>query len=285
MGIIKLTRKGLYEEIWAEPIVKLSQKFGFSDTWLARICKRNRIPRPPRGYWARIQSGQRIPKTPLPKGDDGRIIEIITHDPAPNIERALLSKNRPSKKLLRSIVIPGNQMDPHPLVSEAARILGSVDQDETGLIPPQQGCLKIHVSRDCIPRALNFIDGLIKSLTAMGFEIFLSGNRTMVSKDGVSFNMSISEEMDRRKRLKAADHKLEGYYEFGYRLYEKKAYPSGRLAFSINDLGFESQHKKSWRDTDSKSIEDSLKSIVASLIRITAIKKVLMLEKEAEEKG
>ena len=191
MEIKKLTRKELYEEVWSEPIVKLARKYGFSDVWLARICKKNNIPRPPRGYWARVQSGQRVLKTPLPKGDDKKIIEIIIHDPTQTRERIIVNKNRSSKKLLRSIVIQSNPAHPHPLVSGSTRILKSANPDTTGIVHPHHGCLDVHVSEDSLSRALNVMDSVIKSLTAMGFDIFISDNTTVVSKDGVSFSMSL----------------------------------------------------------------------------------------------
>lgn len=283
MDIKRLTRKELYEEVWSEPIVKLARKYGFSDVWLARICKKNNIPRPPRGYWARVQSGQRVPKTPLPKGDDKKIIAIITHDLTQTRERIIANRNRSSKKLLRSIVIQSNPAHPHPLVSGSARILESADPDTTGIVHPHHGCLDVHVSKDCLSRALNVMDSVIKSLTAMGFEVFISGNKTAVSKDGVSFSMSLYEEMDRRRRLKAADHNLEGYYRFGYNQYDKRAYPSGRLALSIVELGSDSLHKKTWRDAEIKNLEDHVKAIISSLIRMTAIRKALMINDQIEE--
>ncbi len=283
MDIMKITRKELYDKVWAEPIIKLARKYGFSDVWLARICKKNNIPRPPRGYWARAQSGQRVLKTPLPKGDDKKIIEIITHDPTQTRERIIANKNRSSKKLLRSIVIQSNPAHPHPLVSGSARILESANPDTTGIVHPHHGCLDVHVSKDCLSRALNVMDSVIKSLTAMGFDIFISDNTTVVSKDGVSFSMSLYEEMDRRRRLKAMDHNLEGYYQFGYNQYDKRAYPSGRLALSIEGLGSDSLHKKTWRDAEIKNLEDHLKGIISSLIRMTAIRKTLMINDQIED--
>ena len=281
MCIIRLTRQELYKQIWEEPIVKLAQRYGFSDTWLARICRKNKIPRPPRGYWARIQSGQRVPRTPLPKGDDSKIIAIITHDSDSIRANGLINKGRPSRKIWRSIIIPRKQEGPHLLIQKSAEIFEAVDQDDTGLVSPQQGCLNIHTSRECLGRALDFMDSIIKSLIANDFEVLLFGRMTRVCKDGISFSIAVFEDLDRRRRLRAIDHNLEGYYQFGYNMYEKKTYPSGRLIFCIDTLGFESQHKKIWRDTDTRNLEDNLKRIVSSLIRMTAAKSSLIQDKES----
>ena len=64
----RMTRRELYDLIWSVPITNLSKKYGLSDVGFANICKKHNIPRPLRGYWARIASGQTLKKTPLPPG-------------------------------------------------------------------------------------------------------------------------------------------------------------------------------------------------------------------------
>ncbi len=67
-----LTRLELYEQVWTTPTVQLAKKYGISDVMIAKICRRHRIPKPPLGYWARIQHGQKVSRTPLPAiGDPG----------------------------------------------------------------------------------------------------------------------------------------------------------------------------------------------------------------------
>lgn len=280
MGIIRLTRKELYEKVWSEPIVKLAREYGFSDVWLARICKRNNIPRPSRGYWARVQIGQRVSKTPLPKGDDDRIIEIYTHNPDSKEDNIVSINKSTSKKLLKSFDLIECQMNPHPCISESAKLMESAKQDITGLVSSQEGCLDINVSRESLPRALHIMDSFIKILTVMGFEISFSGNSTEVKIDDVTLVIALREELDRKRKLKASEHKLEVYYKFGYRLFDKRAYPTGNLVFSIDGLGFYSQCRRTWRDTASQRLEDCLKGIVLGLIKIAELKKRHFLEKE-----
>jgi len=277
--IVKLTRKELYDQIWSEPAVKLARKYGFSDVWLARICKKNNIPRPPRGYWARIESGQKVPKTPLPKGEN-RIIEIRVHDPGLKKEKTVSGASSDQKKRLKSIEVPLYEETPHPFISDTAKILEISSQDNTGLVPPQEGCININVSKESLSRALCIMDSLIKMLTIMGFEVSLSGNSTEVKIDDVTLNIALREELDRKRRLKASEHNLEGYYQFGYRLFDKRAYPTGKLIFSIDGLGFYSQCRRTWRDTDSQRLEDCLKGIVLGLIRVTELKKSHFLKEE-----
>jgi hypothetical protein len=285
MGTIQLTRKELYDQVWSEPVSRLAQRYGFSDVWLARICRKNNIPRPPRGYWAIVQSGGKARKTPLPKGDNSKVIEIETYDHNTKREVALSKERIPTKRLSKKIVIPADQTDPHPLVRSASITLASAQEDENGLIPYQKDCLSIQVSRDSLHRALSILDNLIKVLANIGFEILITDESTQVNIDGISLGITIYEELNKRRRIRAVDHDLEGYYRFGYCLYEYKTFPSKRLCFSVFDLGAGSTKGKSWRDSDSRKLEDCLKEFVLSMIRMAARKKKCLLNQETNDTG
>lgn len=275
-----MSRRELYDKVWNEPIVRLSKQYGISDVWLAKICKKNRIPRPPRGYWAQRQSGKKIPRTPLPKGDDGRIIEISVKERSSEKDEILFKEISSAKKILKTTVVPGFETDPHPLIKKSRNILKSVKPEPSGLLlPSQEDCLDIKVSGDSLSRALQIMDTLIKILIALGAEISLTGKSTEVRIGDVSLGMTIREKLYRR-RLKAEDHNLDGYYQFGYCLFEEKATPTGKLFLSINDTGFYNQHRKIWRDTDLNKLEDCLKGVASGLIKIAVSKKAHMLKKK-----
>jgi hypothetical protein len=70
----KITRKELYELIWSEPTTKVAEKFQRSDVCLSKICKQYNIPKPPRGYWAKKNSGVSVKQVPLPKSNDNPVI-------------------------------------------------------------------------------------------------------------------------------------------------------------------------------------------------------------------
>jgi len=56
--VITFQRNQLYDEIWSVPILQLAKQYGLSDVGLAKICTKMKIPRPPRGYWAKRSYGQ-----------------------------------------------------------------------------------------------------------------------------------------------------------------------------------------------------------------------------------
>lgn len=67
---LEITRTELYELVWSKPMTKLAKEFHLSDKGLAKKCIKHHIPRPPVGYWARVDSGQKPKKTPLPNIKD-----------------------------------------------------------------------------------------------------------------------------------------------------------------------------------------------------------------------
>ena len=59
-------REKLYEQVWSQPVQHVAKEYGVSDVWIGKVCKILKIPKPPRGYWARIRSGQKVRKPSLP---------------------------------------------------------------------------------------------------------------------------------------------------------------------------------------------------------------------------
>ena len=43
-------------------MIKLARKLDISDVGLAKACRRHNIPRPPRGYWAKLAAGKALPE-------------------------------------------------------------------------------------------------------------------------------------------------------------------------------------------------------------------------------
>jgi hypothetical protein len=53
-----VTREELYELVWSQPMTKIAQSFDVSGSYLARICTLLNVPRPERGYWAKLAVGK-----------------------------------------------------------------------------------------------------------------------------------------------------------------------------------------------------------------------------------
>lgn len=63
---MQISRRDLYNRVWSTPMSKLSRELDISDVGLAKVCRRHNIPRPPRGYWAKLAAGKAPPKPALP---------------------------------------------------------------------------------------------------------------------------------------------------------------------------------------------------------------------------
>ena len=63
-----VSREGLYEFVWSVPMVKVAEKFYVSGSYMARVCSTLHVPRPERGYWAKLAAVGKAPeKPPLPE--------------------------------------------------------------------------------------------------------------------------------------------------------------------------------------------------------------------------
>ena len=61
----KLSREELFALVWEKPTSEVARQFGVSDVAISKLCTRLQVPKPPRGYWARVGSGQTPRRPPL----------------------------------------------------------------------------------------------------------------------------------------------------------------------------------------------------------------------------
>ncbi len=71
MALTDLTRRELYDLVWAQPMKTLAATFSLSDVGLKKKCAKLEIPMPERGYWAKVQAGKAVVQTPLPPRGPG----------------------------------------------------------------------------------------------------------------------------------------------------------------------------------------------------------------------
>ena len=76
-----LTREALYALVWAEPMLKVAARYNVSSSYMARVCTLLNVPRPERGYWARLAVGKASPMPPLPEArpSDELVPSCINH--------------------------------------------------------------------------------------------------------------------------------------------------------------------------------------------------------------
>ncbi len=58
MKNIEISREELFALIWERPATEVARELGISDVALGKLCRRLQVPKPPRGYWAKVQADQ-----------------------------------------------------------------------------------------------------------------------------------------------------------------------------------------------------------------------------------
>ncbi len=283
---VTLSRKELYDQVWAQPMVKLAAKYGLSDVGLAKICKKHKIPRPSLGYWARKQFGYSTRQVPLPEKENNSFI-IIRANPfkpkPPNLKSPILKLITLEKQPDKKIIVPEKLINPHPLIIKTTEIMNSIEPDQSGkIISPSGDCLDMEVTPVDLPRALLIMDTLIKAFEERGYEIQSKDGKTKVKIFDAWVRFKLHGQSIRTP-LEPKDHKLNGYYEFGYNLTELRPDLPGKLRLEIltgyqYDLG-----RHSWGDTPSKRLEDLLNEFLRGLLKVAASAKESNRRKQNQE--
>lgn len=196
MSSVETSRSCLYDLVWLTPIHQLAKQYGLSDVGFAKICKRHNIPRPPRGYWARLAAGQSPPQTPLPDPDNDEVIQInantdrrdpLTTDPEIQSKIEAVQKSK-------SIEVPKSLRNPHPLVARSLEILELCSSDRIGILESSSAeCLDVKVAPDSLRRALRIMQALIRGLESSGASFEVIDKKTMVVVKGERLRFGISE--------------------------------------------------------------------------------------------
>lgn len=61
-----LSREELFAMVWERPTSDIASDLGISDVAVGKLCEKLQVPKPPRGYWARVEAGQ-SPRRPALK--------------------------------------------------------------------------------------------------------------------------------------------------------------------------------------------------------------------------
>jgi hypothetical protein len=110
----ELSRQELYNRVWSTPGSKLAVELGISDVAISKRCKKLNVPRPSRGYWAKLAAGGNPHKKPLPQAPE-EIAEKALNAPVPG-----------------NLSLPGDTVHLHPVAAELLETLrlGTPDEEQ-----------------------------------------------------------------------------------------------------------------------------------------------------------
>lgn len=178
---MKVTRETLFAEVWAEPMTTVARKYGISSNFLARVCERLKVPKPSRGYWAKLKAGRKLPKPSLPAPQAGDELEWCRDGSAPAVCTDPSRRGETSsKKQKRSSV--------HPLLMgarehfEAGRT--STYRSEKYLRPHKRNIVDLLASKEGLPRALKAASDLFLALEERGHHVVLAPNEGSYTRIG-----------------------------------------------------------------------------------------------------
>lgn len=258
-----IDRKKLYEQVWSVPGSKLAVLYGISDVGLAKVCKRYNIPRPPRGYWARLAAGQRVRKPPLPIPSRHDEVVFLTGWDMPDnaiqtfIEEGHARLNAPEVS---------DEANLHPLAAKTRELLLTANPNSAGLVAVSVSALETRVSPAVVERCVDMWNRLIRKWESQGGTVTvlapMDGTHSTVFAVGAdSAFILLGEDIDGSKPL------------------TNPSRLTGKLTLEIVDDG-KHQFRRHWSDTKSQRLERLINVIVETLSNALSLKRRARLDEE-----
>lgn len=287
-----ISRRELFEKVWAAPVSKVVQEFNISDVGLAKICSRHQIPRPPVGYWARVRHGQHPRKPDLPPvaNESLETIEIKANDLVLLREEHASSvwpdqgKDVAEKPALE-IPILSSLESAHPLVQTAKAAYRGAKASESGvLVPTTSQILDIRVSVSQLDRALRIWGSILPALESLGYNTSIKNDPphlTVVNVLDEPIPVQIVEAINCTEREATSQEQTRWRRQNRYESKVREYTPTGRLCLRI-DGPFGSGLRQRWTDSVRAGVESKLTSFVQGLVDIAAY--IRVDRKECEER-
>lgn len=197
-----LSREQLYELVWKEPMLRVGERLGLSSSYMARVCTELRVPRPPRGYWAKLEFGKAPPQPTLPAARPGDITKWSPGDHIGRSERIAVAEAKPNPTTAkdeqadspsnprRRVTRPASPGAVHPVLADIKPHFRKTRESRTGILRPYKRLMAdVLLSEACVDAGIAAADALFRALTKRG-------HRVTIAPHGASFGR---EEVDLRE--------------------------------------------------------------------------------------
>lgn len=262
MGKQILTRKELYDLIWAGPMSLIIAKYDITYPQLERICFDLCVPIPENGYWTKIRFGKQVKITSLPSNYSGKDeIELIERDfykvsPDPS------SDNRGNNECKRDELfrVPDRLINPDILILNTKNYFDAVnryDWRSHESYPSRKDVLNIDVRHQNLPRALRIMNFLIKILRDRNHDVIIKYDKTfaVMSGENIEIRLRKKNKVVDEPRDKFSTRRLESIGKFSFIIgdYRKKEINDGqdlmetKLAVILEKLEREGEREKEER--------------------------------------
>ena len=166
-----VSRNELYRLVWSEPMTRIAERFEVSGSYLARVCILLNVPRPERGYWAKLAVGKAPPKPALPTPQPCDPLHWSTEG-----ERIVAPRPQapPRRKPEKKVRIARNQI--HGLIRGAKlHFENSRPVDEGAYLKPYKKLLvDVTASKANLDKALDLANDLFNALHSVGHRVVLA---------------------------------------------------------------------------------------------------------------
>jgi hypothetical protein len=172
-----VSREELYELVWKEPMLRVAERFGVSSSFLARVCTRLNVPRPRRGYWARLAVGKVGPRPNLPPPAIGAEIVWVRDGSGPIVSKQVVQapvdlqaspiRRRPEGAVEHALVVGAKAH------FESAR----ESWDVPYLKPAKRNIVDVVVTKGALEKALVFANELFLTLETNKYRVMLAEQR------------------------------------------------------------------------------------------------------------
>lgn len=153
-----VSRERLYEEVWAEPMTTVALRYKVSGSFLARVCTWLNVPRPERGYWAKLAVGKVSKRPPLPEAEPGDELEWNRYGQA---RRAKLPPPKPPQRKKRKHRDRSELPERHPLLQGAQQYFNEAREASNGYLRPSKRLMvDVIASKQTCSRALDVANEL-----------------------------------------------------------------------------------------------------------------------------
>ncbi|CBJ39337.1 conserved protein of unknown function [Ralstonia solanacearum CMR15] len=301
-----VSRESLYELVWAEPMLKVAARFGVSSSYLARVCTLLNVPRPERGYWAKLAVGKAHPKPSLPNARPGDELMWVRGDAPSDFRRSLPMP--PSGTPKQQIKSGRPKPTEHLLITGAKAIFegGRMAYGVGYLKPTKKLLVDLVVTKTGLDKGISFANTLFLALQEAGHRVVIAprGERLIrrdfdereVPRKGPSYRdrwspmrctvayigtiaigltiIEMSEEVEVRYvngkyvRLKEYVPPKRGRNVSDHGWTSKQDLPNGRLCLQAYSPYWRAEWSKQWRETRERDIAGLIPVIVNELERL-----------------
>lgn len=166
-----ISREELYRLVWSQPMTKVAEQFNVSGSYMARVCAILHVPRPERGYWAKLAVGKAPPPDPLPEARPGDQL-YWSQDGRVQVPS---KPQRPPKRRAEAEVRVSRTRT-HDLLREARALFENSrsTKDDAYLRPYKKLLVDVTASKSGLDKALEFANDLFNALESVGHRVVLA---------------------------------------------------------------------------------------------------------------